>query len=304
LSSFSSEWLALSRRPEWRAHGLLLLTAAIWGMGFVAQRAGMRHLGPFAYNAARFALGAAALEIVLRSQNRPAPRASRAVSWHGWALGALLFTAASLQQAGLVFTTAGKAGFITGLYVVWVPLLSALAGRNVRGAVWWGAGLAVAGLYLLSATAAWRIEKGDALVLLSAWFWALHVLMVDGFVEGHDSLRLAARQFWVVAALSAGAAWLGENPSWAGLKAAIPAVLYGGLISVGIGYTLQVVAQRHAEPGLAAIILSLEAVFALLGGVVLLGERLTLRGGIGATLMLAGMALAQRGSAPQTDHAP
>ncbi len=281
-------------RP-WLAHGLLLLTAAVWGFAFVAQRAGMAHVGPFTYNAARFALGAAALEVFLHHRDRRAsrPRPSGRAR-HGLMLGLLIFAGASLQQAGLVYTTAGKAGFITGLYVVLVPLLAALSGRAPRPAVWLGAWLAVVGLYLLSVTDAWRIQKGDLLVLLSAFFWALHVLTVDRFVGHNDSLRLAARQFWVVAALSAVVALLGERPAWAGLWAAGPAILYGGLISVGVGYTLQVVAQRHAEPGLAAIILSLEAVFALLGGVVLLGEAVTPRGLLGAGLMLAGMVLAQR----------
>ena len=283
-------------RP-WLAHGLLLLTAAVWGLAFVAQRAGMAYVGPFTYNAARFALGAAVLEVLLRGlqarTRRPRPQAHMR---HGLLLGLLIFAGASLQQAGLVYTTAGKAGFITGLYVVLVPLLSALAGRRVPRAVWWGAGLAVVGLYLLSGAETWRLAKGDLLVLLSAFFWALHVLAVDRFGGQNDSLRLAARQFWVVAALSAGVAWLGERPAWAGLWAAGPAILYGGLISVGVGYTLQVVAQRRAEPGLAAIILSLEAVFAQLGGVVLLGEALTTRSLVGASLMLAGMILAQRGA--------
>ena len=296
MTRSSPSWTAAARPRAWVSHALLLLTAAIWGLGFVAQRAGMAYIGPFAYNAARFALGTAALEALLRRRARPQGPTGRSSWWHGWLLGGLLFTAASLQQIGLVSTTAGKAGFITGLYVVLVPLLSSLAGRKVRAAVWVGAGLAVAGLYLLSVTDAWRVERGDVLVLGSAFFWALHVLAVDRFVGHHDSLRLAAHQFWVVAVWSAGVALVGEQPSWAGLWAALPAILYGGLVSVGVGYTLQVVAQRHAEPGLAAIILSLEAVFALLGGVILLGETLTSRGLLGAGLMLAGMVLAQRGA--------
>ncbi len=278
-----------------RAHGLLLLTAAVWGLAFVAQRAGMAYIGPFTYNAARFALGAAVLEIFLRYRRRRQGAARpRGHVGHGLLLGLLIFAGASLQQAGLVSTTAGKAGFITGLYVVLVPLLAALRGKNPARTVWAGAWLAVAGLYLLSVRGAWRIAPGDALVLASAFFWAAHVVAVDHFVDHNDSLRLAARQFWVVAGLSALVALGWEPISWAGLRAAGPAILYGGLISVGVGYTLQVVAQQHAEPGLAAIIFSLEAVFALLGGVLLLGETLTLRGVLGAGLMLAGMILAQR----------
>ncbi len=278
-------------RRVWQAHALLLLTAAIWGFGFVAQRYAMAHVGPFTFNAARFGLGAAMLWLWQRG--RPPTAARRA----GLALGLLLFVAASLQQAGLVFTTAGKAGFITGLYVVLVPLLAHLRGQRQGPTVWLGAGLAVAGLYLLSEPRGWRLNPGDGLVLLSAFFWALHVLAIDHWSPRHDGLSLAMYQFALVALLSGLVGGLGESPRAGQLIAAGPAILYGGLVSVGLGYTLQVLAQRHAAAGPAAIILSLEAPFALLGGVLLLGERLTSRGLAGAFLMLLGMILAQKSAA-------
>ena len=295
MSSAGSE--PTLRLTPWAATGLLLVTAAVWGLAFVAQRAGMAYIGPFTYNAARFALGAAVLEAIRRWRGGRASPAT--LGRAGWGLGVLVFAGASLQQAGLVFTTAGKAGFITGLYVVLVPLIATLRGQRQTRAVWLGAGLAAGGMYLLSATRDWRLELGDGLVLLSAVFWALHVLAVDHWGARHDPLTLAARQFWVVAGLSALVALAAEPLSGADLVRAGPAILYGGLVSVGVGYTLQVVAQPHAAPGPAAIVLSLEAVFALIGGTVLLHERLSRRGLAGAGLMLLGMLVAQQAEAPK-----
>ena len=288
---------------SWQANALLLATAAVWGLAFVAQRAGMDYVGPFTFNALRFALGGAALwgVICLRDAGRlPAIQSAapgfRRKGWRGWGLllGVALFGGASLQQVGLVYTTAGKAGFITGLYVVLVPLAGAWLGARHGRNVWLGALLALAGLYLLSATGAWRMARGDFLVFLSALFWTVHVLLVDHLVARFDSLRLAALQFGVVALLSAAVALWQEAWSLAALRGALWAVLYGGLLSVGVGYTLQLVAQQYARPAAAAILLRLEAVFALLGGALLLSEPLTGRGLLGSALMLAGMLLSQR----------
>ncbi len=288
----------MSRR--WLANSLLLITAAVWGLAFVAQRVGMDYIGPFTFNAVRFALGALVLGGIVRArQGRGArlalPRESAA---RGLVLGLVLFVASSFQQVGLVYTTAGKAGFITGLYVVLVPLAGALLLGERHGVqVWLGAGLAAAGLYLLSVTGAWQMEKGDLLVLVSAFFWTAHVILVGRWTVTHDSLTLAALQFAAVALLSGAVAAGWESVTFAGLQGAMWAILYGGLISVGVGYTLQVVAQQYALPAHAAIIMSLEAVFALLGGVVLLGESVSMRGMVGAALMLAGMVVSQ-GEAP------
>ncbi len=289
----------MSRR--WLANSLLLITAAVWGLAFVAQRVGMDYIGPFTFNAVRFALGALVLGGIVRArQGRGArlalPRESAA---RGLVLGLVLFVASSFQQVGLVYTTAGKAGFITGLYVVLVPLAGALLLGERHGVqVWLGAGLAAAGLYLLSVTGAWQMEKGDLLVLVSAFFWTAHVILVGRWTVTHDSLTLAALQFAAVALLSGAVAAGWESVTFAGLQGAMWAILYGGLISVGVGYTLQVVAQQYALPAHAAIIMSLEAVFALLGGVVLLGESVSMRGMVGAALMLAGMVVSQREAPP------
>ncbi len=295
----------------WQANALLLLTAAVWGLAFVAQRVGMDYIGPFTFNALRFGLGAAALSIVIRLRDagklpavqRAAP-ASRPEGWWRWGLllGAVLFGGASLQQAGLVYTTAGKAGFITGLYVVLVPLVGTWLGERHGLHVWLGALLALAGLYLLSVTGAWRMAWGDFLVFLGALFWTAHVLLVDHLVARFDSLRLAALQFGMVALLSAGVAVWREPLLVSSVWQAMLAILYGGLLSVGVGYTLQLVAQQYAPPAHASIILSLEAVFALLGGVMLLSEPLNGRGMLGSALMLGGMLVSQANGSSSPDE--
>jgi drug/metabolite transporter (DMT)-like permease len=285
-----------------RSDLLLLLAAAIWGFAFVAQRLGMEHTGPLTFNAARFALGSLALLplVWLRRRQMAGPAAGGAPAQavagdvrRGLLLGLVLFGGATLQQAGLVHTTAGKAGFITGLYVVLVPLLGLGLRQHTRGATWLGAVLATGGLYLLSVTGRLHMASGDLLVLGSAVFWAVHVLLIGRWAPGTDPVRLACLQFAVCALASLAGAFLLEDPAWPQLRGAMWPILYAGLMSTGVAYTLQVVAQRHAPPAHAAIILALESVFAVLGGGVLLGERLPLRGAVGCALMLAGMILSQ-----------
>jgi drug/metabolite transporter (DMT)-like permease len=277
---------------------LLLLTAAIWGFAFVAQRAGMSYMGPFTFNAVRFALGGFSLVLFARLRHgKPATRRDVGFgigrTWlvrSGALAGVVLYAGASLQQVGIVYTTAGKAGFITGLYIVIVPFLALFRGGRPTVGAFSGALVAVAGLYLLTVTESLSISPGDLLVLGSAFFWAVHVLLVGWLVSFLDPLRLALRQYATCAVLSLLTACALE-PLAAGsiLNAAVP-LLYAGLASVGIAYTLQVVAQRHAKPVHAAIILGLESVFAALGGWALLGESLTGRAVVGCGLMLAGAA--------------
>jgi drug/metabolite transporter (DMT)-like permease len=212
---------------------------------------------------------------------------------YGLVCGSVLFAAASLQQVGIVYTTAGKAGFITGLYVVLVPLSGLLWRQKAGWSRWVGAGLALAGLYLLSVTRGLTIARGDFLVLLSALFWTAHVQLIGWFSPKTDSLVLASIQFAVCALFSLVVALATETVVLEGiLRAAVP-ILYGGLCSVGIAYTLQVVIQKTAHPAHAAIILSLEGAFAVLGGWLILGEVLSLRGLIGCALMLSGMIVSQ-----------
>jgi drug/metabolite transporter (DMT)-like permease len=278
---------------------LLLLTAAIWGFAFVAQRVGMNYVGPFTYNGVRFALGCLSLVPLLPGSRHAAlqavlPPAGKRLFWvGGGALGFVVFIAASLQQVALLYTTAGKAGFITGLYVVIVPLYGLFWGRRPGSGTVIGALLAAAGLYLLSVTESVEIEFGDGLVLVSAFFWAAQVLLVAWLSPRVNAVRLAFYQFAVCSLLSLAAAFCIEIVSWSGIRAAAVPILYGGILSVGVAYTLQVVAQRDAHPAHASILMSLEAVFAVLGGWLLLDESMTLRGILGCGLMLTGMVVSQ-----------
>ncbi len=273
---------------------LLLLTATIWGLAFVAQRLGMEHVGPFAFNAIRFAIGALVLVPLVRA------RAHHAEGWrddlcHGAVLGLILFGGATLQQWGVVFTTAGKAGFITGLYVVLVPFLGLFVGQRTALGTWLGAVVAVVGLYLLAMNESLTIARGDLLVLIGALFWAVHVLVIGRYSPRTDPVRLACLQFATCAVLSTMAALTLESTTWSGVRGAAWPILYAGLLSTGVAYTLQVIAQRRAPAAHAAVILSLEAVFAALGGALMLGETLGLRALVGCALMLAGMILSQVG---------
>lgn len=279
----------------WRANALLLLTAAIWGMGFVAQRLGATGLGPFSYNALRFGLGAAALLAVLpliRRFEPEVPATRRELAAAGLAAGAVLFTASSLQTAGLQFTMPGKAGFITGLYVVIVPILGLFWRQKSGVMVWLGAVLAVAGLYFLSVSDDLAIQTGDLLVLAGALFWAAHVQVVAYFSRRVDPIRMAVGQFLVTALLSLLAGLLWETPTLQGVYDTLPAILFGGLLSVGVAFTLQVIGQKDTHPGHAAVIMVSEAMFAVLGGWLLLGERLGSRELLGCGFMLVGMLLA------------
>lgn len=277
------------------ANFLLLLAAAVWGFAFVAQRVGMAHMGPFTFNAIRFALGAVSLIPVIRATRaRQEHRASLGrLLLSGTVLGVVLFAAASAQQLGIMTTTAGKAGFITGLYVVLVPLLALVWGERASWRAWTGALLAVAGLYFLSATEQVVLSAGDAWILLSAFLFAIQIQLLAHLTQRVDPLPLAAVQFVVCSLLSWLVAGFTEPITWSILEGGLLPILYGGFMSVGVAYTLQAVAQRYARPTPAAIIMSFESPFAALGGWLLLGERLGARGGIGAALMMAGMMLAQ-----------
>jgi drug/metabolite transporter (DMT)-like permease len=284
-----------------KSDALLLLTAIIWGFAFVAQRIGMDHVGPFTFNAIRFALGSLVLVPFIVRNHRRVPAAGRLaeiggsgkIGFNGLMAGLVLFGGASLQQVGLVFTTAGNAGFITGLYVVIVPLLGLFFNQRTNAGSWLGAVLAAVGLYLLSITDQFTIAFGDFLVLLGAFFWAGHVLLIGWMSPRMDSLKLAFTQFAACSVLSLLTAIGFETITVAGIVGAALPIFYGGALSVGVAYTLQVVAQRKAPPAHAAILLSLEAVFAAIGGWVVLGETLTGRGFLGCSLMLAGMLLSQ-----------
>ena len=211
----------------------------------------------------------------------------------GGAAGIVLFVAAALQQVGIVYTTAGKAGFITGLYVVIVPLLGLFLRHAVNRNTWLGVLLAAVGMYLLSVNERFTLQFGDGLELIGAGFWAIHVHLVGHFSARTSSTRFAIVQFFICSLLSLLAAGFREDITLSGIRGALIPILYGGLLSVGIGYTLQVVAQKEANPTHAALLLSLEAVFAAVGGWLILSETMTGRNLFGCLLMLAGMTLSQ-----------
>lgn len=286
-----------------KADSLLMLTALIWGAAFVAQRLGMEHVGPFTFNGVRFLLGALALQPLIwrmqktrtREGGGPGIDTGRIIRC-GLVAGTVLFAGAALQQAGMVYTTAGKAGFITGLYVVMVPLFGLALRQRAGAGTWFGALAAAVGLYLLSVNEDFTIAYGDVLELIGAVFWAGHVLLIGKLspgMDGTDAVKLAAAQFFMCSVLSLGVGLVVEPVTLAGISGAAVPILYGGLMSVGVAYTLQVVAQRDADPAHAAIILSLEAVFAAVAGYFILGEVLTARALLGCGLMLGGMLVSQ-----------
>lgn len=288
-----------------QANILLLITAAIWGFGFVAQRLGMNYLEPFTFNGVRFLLGGvslipliywlsvrSAIGINSGSEQHRSFAASFPIK-EGCIAGLLLFIASSLQQWGLTQTSATKAGFITGLYIIVVPFLGFFLKHKITRAAWAGAIIAVLGLYLLSFGGHETFSLTDGLVLISAIVWAFHLLALDFYSKYCAVIALAAFQFFVCSLLSFGVAFITETPSMALIVDAWQPIIYAGLVSVGIAYTLQVVAQKTAQPTQAAIIMSLESAFAAIGGVWLLNETLSIQGWIGCALMLVGMLVSQ-----------
>jgi drug/metabolite transporter (DMT)-like permease len=285
-----------------KSDSLLLLTSLIWGFAFVAQRMGMDYVGPFIFNGIRFALGAMViLPFLFLSKSKQAtsqqqPATSNFLIYGGIILGLTVFGGATLQQYGLVYTTAGNAGFITGLYVVFVPVLGLFRKQYPHFTVWIAALLAALGLYFLSVTESFTMQFGDILVLIGAVFWAMHVVIIGVMSPKVNALKLALIQYLVCSVLSLIVALAVETNTIEGIIQATIPILYGGILSVGIAYTLQVIAQKKAPPAHAAIILSLEAVFAAIGGWLVLNEELGNKEIFGCGLMLLGMLVAQYSS--------
>jgi drug/metabolite transporter (DMT)-like permease len=278
---------------------ILLLTAAIWGFAFVAQRVGMQHVGAFTFNGVRFALGSISLLPVIYFFNRKNKEQNKeeadlkTTMKSGIIAGSVLFIAASLQQIGLIYTTAGKAGFITSLYIVLVPIIGIFFKQKTHRKTWIGALTAAIGLYFLSINESFTIEFGDLLEIIGAVFWACHILLIDKFVKNVDAIKLSSIQFATCAVFSMITAFITEDVNVAGISSALVPILYGGIMSAGVAYTLQAVGQKYAKPSHAAIALSMESVFAAIGGIVLLAERMSTRGYLGCALMLLGMLIAQ-----------
>jgi drug/metabolite transporter (DMT)-like permease len=295
--------MSLMNKRALRADILLLLTSCIWGFAFVAQRTGMDYVGPFTYNGIRFLLGSLSLlplifflrhKAAAAGERQPECSPKRLILSSA-AAGICLFIGASLQQVGLIYTTAGHSGFITGLYVVLVPIFGIFLGRKTGMPTWIGAVFTLTGLFFLSAAGnLGSINPGDIITAVSAVFWTIHVLMIDALVRTVDPLMLSSGQFASCGILSCIVALVRIEPlSAAALVGGLGSILYGGLCSVGVAYTLQVVAQKDAPPAHASIILCLEGVFAAIGGVLLLSEPLGYWTLLGFILMFCGMLATQ-----------
>lgn len=290
-------------KTQLKANILLLLTAAIWGLAFVAQKVGAEHVGAFTYNGIRFALGSISLiPLILflnkkKGENEETKNNDRdslkLTVKAGIIAGCALFIATSLQQMGVMGTTAGKAGFITGLYMVIVPILGLFLKQKVNKSTWIGIVIAIIGLYLLSINEDFSISNGDLLVLIGSVGWAIHILLIDNFTKKIDPLKLSSVQFATCSILSLVMAIIFEDINMVGISGAMVSILYGGLLSVGVAYTLQVVAQKNAKPSHAAILLSMESVFGALGGAMFLGERIGARGLVGCILIFIAIIISQ-----------
>lgn len=303
---------------------LMLFTAAlIWGASFVAQKAGMEYIGPFTFNALRFLLGSAVLIPVILIMDQIKKRnaaggttgstaegtltggtveiKAKTDSEHnkktlvigGLSCGVILFAAGTLQQFGMMYTSAGKAGFITALYIVLVPLFGLFFGHKVRPVIWFCVVLAVTGLYLLCVKEGFSIAKGDLLVLICAFGFAAHILVIDHFSPKTDGVRLSCLQFLTAGLLSLPGMLLFETVDWGNIVACAEPILYSAVLSCGAAYTLQIIGQRDTEPAVASLLLSLESVFAVISGIIILNEQISPREILGCSIMFAAIILAQ-----------
>ena len=276
----------------------LLTATLIWGCAFVAQSVGMEHIGPMTFQAARSVLAVAAMAAVILLSDRDAaaflPRWKDSKLWRtGILCGLALFVAQGLQQMGLQYTEPGKAGFITAMYIVLVPVLGLFLGRRCGFRVWTSVALAVVGLYLLSCVGITQVNIGDILILISAVAFAVQILLIDTLAQQMDGLRLNCIQFIVVTVLSTVAAFATETPSLPGIFSSALPLLYTGVLSSGAAFSLQILGQQHLPPEPASLIMSLESVFAVLAGWVLLGQTLRPMEAFGCVLVFIGVILSQ-----------
>lgn len=278
-----------------------ILAAAIWGTAFVAQSVSTGHVQPFTFNAARSIIAFFVLLILCavfskmrkaKGQNS-STRSRKDLIIGGVCCGLVLAVAANFQQAGLGNTAPGKAGFITALYVVLVPVLGIFLRRRASLPVWIGAVLAVAGLYLLCIKENFGVQPSDLLVLCCAFVFALHIMVIDHFARHVDGVELSCVQFLTAAVISGIGAAIFETVNWAGLWQCILPILYVGIFSSGVAYTLQILAQKDSDPTVVSILLSLESVFSVLAGALILGDKLSGREYLGCALMFAAVILAQ-----------
>ncbi len=287
-----------------RGNLMLLFTAFIWGASFVAQISGTKTIGTFTFNFSRNVVASFSLFVLIQlwpyimktPMKKETDKIKKYTIWGGLACGTVLTFAMSFQQLGLTgpnATTAGKAGFITALYIVLVPLTGIFIGKKISIKTWACVFLATIGLYLLSIKQGFSIQSGDLLVLVSAFFYALHILIIDYFSPKSNGVKLSMIQFIMAAFLSGIIMLIVEDVVWMDVFDSVIPILYEGMFTSGVGFTLQIIAQKDTEPTMASLILSLESVFAVLAGAIILGERLSSREAIGATIMFVAIVLAQ-----------
>lgn len=288
------------RTNQLKSSLLLLLTAAIWGVAFVAQSVGMDYIGPFTFNAIRSLIGGLALIPCIWLMNRgkpkeesPSPQGRKNLWIGGACCGVALAVASSLQQMGIQYTSVGKAGFITALYIVIVPLLGIFLKKRIPILVWAAVALAVVGMYLLCMTDGFSIGKGDLFVMACAVCFSIHILVIDYFSPKVDGVKMSCIQFLLCGVLCAVPMLVWERPVLSQILAAWMPLLYAGVLSCGVGYTLQIVGQRNLDPTVASLILSLESVISVLAGWAILGQKLTVRELIGCVLVFCAIILAQ-----------
>ncbi len=281
----------------------LFLTALIWGLSFVAQKAGMEYIGAFSFNFARSILGGLSLIPLIfivkcfREDNRTNEVKHKQhieLAKAGISCGAALFTAMSIQQYSMVSASAGKAGFISALYIIYVPLISMFFGQKLTKNVKISVGIALVGLYLLC----FKPDNGgfdfyDVLLLISAFFYGVHILVVNHFSKNVDAAKISCLQFFVVGVLSAPLMLLFETPQWADFLACKIPLLYAGILTCGVAYTLQIFGQKYTSPVIASLILCLESVFAVIGGSLILHESMTTKEILGCLFMISAVILSQ-----------
>ncbi len=283
-----------------RSNLLLLLTAFIWGTAFVAQSVGMDYVGAFTFNMSRFLIGGLSLVPVVcvlasvcRKEHPDQTFGVREGVKGGLACGVILFVASSFQQIGISMTTVGKSGFITALYIVLVPVCGFFMKKRIPKLVWFGVALATVGMYLLCVTESFTVNRGDICLFFCALSFTVHILVIDRVSPRANGLLISCVQFFTAGILSAVLAFLFETPRLSAILAAASPILYAGVLSCGVAYTLQIVAQKDTDPTIASLLMSLESVFSLLAGWIVLHQKLSLRELTGCVLVFAAVILAQ-----------
>ena len=299
---------------------ILLLTATIWGIAFVAQSEGGDAVGAFTFNSTRSLIGSLVLIPVIFLLNKINPKDNKSESGissgnsssgnifsrnrtlilGGISCGICFFLASNFQQLGIMYTSVGKAGFITACYIVIVPILGLFMKKKCSPFIWAAVAMALVGLYLLCITDGFSIGKGDILVLICAFLFSLHILIIDYFSPKVDGVKMSCIQFFVCGVLSAIPALIFEHPQLSAFHGAWGAILYAGVMSCGVAYTLQIVGQKNMDPTVASLILSLESCISVLAGWIILGQKLSMREIIGCVVMFAAIVLAQL---PQKENA-